>query len=59
MSMFSDESAPTKEKQRKLESAVDAIRHKFGKTSISLGQMMKSDIGGIGHKTEEQEATQE
>ncbi len=54
--MFEDAAAPGNQKQRKLEEAVDAIRHKFGKGSISFGRTMKTDIGSVGSKTEEQEA---
>ncbi len=53
LSMFTDDAAPKKEKQRKLEEAVDAIRHKFGKGSISFGQTMHSDIGRVDSKTDE------
>jgi DNA polymerase-4 len=51
--MFESAAAPNREKQRRLDEAVDAIRHKFGKGSIAFGQTMKTDIGGVGDKTEE------
>ncbi len=53
--MFEDAAAPKNQKQRKLEEAVDAIRHKFGRSSISFGQTMKTDIGSVSNKTDEQE----
>lgn len=46
LSLFSDETPPMKrEKQEKLESAIDAVREKFGRTCISAAGILKNDLG--------------
>jgi len=42
---FFDADPQAREKRRKLESAIDSMRGKFGKTAISTGAILGSDIG--------------
>ena len=47
MNLFDQKQDEHREKQMKLDSAVDAIRRRFGPDSISFGQLMDTDLDGV------------
>jgi len=52
ISLFEEETGERHERQVKLETAVDAIRRRFGEDSIGFGRVMGSDLGGKPHPKE-------
>ncbi len=46
LSLFEEETHEQHDRQARLESAVDAIRSRFGSSSIGFGQVMGSDLDG-------------
>ncbi len=45
LSLFGDEHDTTRIKQEKLETTIDRIRGKFGKHAVSMGVVLRNDIG--------------
>ena len=52
ISLFEEETSEKHDRQVKLETAVDAIRRRFGEGSIGFGQVMGSDLSGRPSKKE-------
>lgn len=50
---FLEDQEEDREKQARLETAVDAIRRRFGQNSIGFGQVMKNDLDATKRKLEE------
>jgi len=44
-SLFDGEKAVLKEKQERIEAAMDKIRDKYGKSAVSLGGVLRNDLG--------------
>ena len=59
LSLFEQESPVKREKDEKLEKAIDALRHKYGSDSIQRGTVMNSGIRVAGKFKGKQEAEKE
>ena len=59
LSLFEQESPVKREKDEKLEKAIDALRHKYGSDSIQRGTVMNSGIRVAGKFKGRQEAEKE